>query len=136
MPARNIIFLSYALAWCERYDARVIYTGVNAVDYSGYPDCRPEFVEAFQTMAAHGTKAGVENNPIKIHAPLIQMSKGDIIKLGIDMGVDYSLTSSCYNPDDNGHACGVCPSCRIRLKGFADAGYVDPITYQSAPEAA
>jgi 7-cyano-7-deazaguanine synthase len=131
VPARNTIFLAYALAVAEVTGARDVFVGVNAVDYSGYPDCRPEYIAAFETLANLATRAGVEGEtPIKIHAPLIDMSKADIIRLGLELGVDYSLTHSCYQPDAGGLACGVCDSCRLRLKGFQDAGAEDPLTYQ------
>ena len=139
VPARNTIFLSYALAWAEVLAARHIYIGVNAVDYSGYPDCRPEYIAAFQAMANLATKvgvegAGVEGNGITIHTPLIQLSKADIIRTGVALGVDYGITISCYNPDPNGLACGQCDSCRLRAAGFADAGVPDPTHYQSLTE--
>lgn len=135
VPARNTIFLSYALAWAEALAARHIYIGVNAVDYSGYPDCRPEYIAAFQAMANLATKvgvegAGVEGDSIIIHTPLIQLSKADIIRAGIALGVDYEITISCYNPDPDGLACGQCDSCRLRAAGFADAGVPDPTQYQ------
>jgi len=129
VPARNTILLSYALAWAEVLDAGCIYIGVNALDYSGYPDCRPEYVQAFQKMAALATRAGVEGNPVKIIAPLIAMTKAEIIKLGRSLLVDYALTSSCYDPGADGGPCGECDACRFRLKGFADAGVADPLTY-------
>lgn len=130
VPARNILFLSYALAYAESINAGDIYIGVNSVDYSGYPDCRPEFLEAFQKMANTGTKAGITGNPFTINAPLLSMAKHEIIKLGIKLGVDYSLTHSCYAPDEDGFSCGVCDSCRIRKKGFSDAGLNDPARYR------
>jgi 7-cyano-7-deazaguanine synthase len=127
VPARNTIFLSYALAWCEVLGASDIYIGVNAVDYSGYPDCRPEFIRAFETLAHLATRAGVEGGMrFTVHAPLIAMSKQAIIRRGLALGVDYGLTRSCYAPDEDGHACGQCDSCRIRLAGFADVGMADP----------
>lgn len=129
VPARNTIFLAFALSYAEGIGAHDIFIGVNAVDYSGYPDCRPEYIEAFQTMANLATKAGVEGKQTTIHTPLITLSKAEIIKLGIAHKVDYSLTSSCYDPDIFGHACGACDSCRLRLKGFAEAGITDPIQY-------
>ncbi len=129
VPARNTIFLSYALGWAEVLGAHDIYIGVNAIDYSGYPDCRPEFIEAFERMANLATKAGIEKHHITIHAPLINMTKADIIKTGIDLGVDYSLTSSCYDPTHEGLACGRCDSCVLRLKGFSEAGLHAPIKY-------
>lgn len=127
VPARNTIFLSFALAWCEVIGAADIFIGVNAVDYSGYPDCRPEFIRAFETLAKLATRAGVERGvTFTVHAPLISMSKEGIIRRGISLGVDYGLTMSCYAPDAEGKACGECDSCRIRAKGFADAGLPDP----------
>ncbi len=129
VPARNTIFLSYALCWAEVIGVHDIYIGVNAIDYSGYPDCRPEFIEAFERMANLATKSGVEKNYITIHAPLINMTKAEIIKTGISLGVDYFLTSSCYEPTHEGLACGRCDSCILRLKGFAQAGFKDPIKY-------
>jgi 7-cyano-7-deazaguanine synthase len=131
VPARNTIFLSFALAWAEVLSASDIFIGVNAIDYSGYPDCRPEFIEAFERMANLATKAGVERRTsIKIHTPLIQLSKADIIELALDLGVDFRLTHSCYDPDPEGRPCGLCDSCRLRLKGFADAGIHDPLEYK------
>jgi 7-cyano-7-deazaguanine synthase len=129
VPARNTIFLSYALAWCEVLGAADIFIGANAIDYSGYPDCRPEFISAFEQLAAVATKAGVEGTRFKIHAPLIALSKADIIRKGAELGVDFSLTHSCYDPVDNRLACGECDSCRLRLAGFREAGLVDPIPY-------
>jgi 7-cyano-7-deazaguanine synthase len=129
VPARNTIFLSYALAWCEVLGAQDIFIGANAIDYSGYPDCRPAFISAFEQLAAVATKAGVEGTLFRIHAPLISMSKGDIIRKGAELGVDFSLTHSCYDPADGGLACGLCDSCRIRLEGFHNAGLHDPIRY-------
>jgi 7-cyano-7-deazaguanine synthase len=129
VPARNTIFLSYALAWCEVIGATNIFIGVNAVDYSGYPDCRPAFIAAFERLAAVATKAGVEGSRFRIHAPLISMSKADIIRKGAELGVDFSLTHSCYDPTSDGLACGACDSCRIRLEGFRSAGLEDPIPY-------
>ena len=131
VPARNTIFLSIALGWAEVLGAQDIFIGVNAVDYSGYPDCRPEFIEAFEKVASLATKAGVEGNPFTIHTPLIQMTKAEIIIRGVTLGVDYSTTVSCYDPDENGLACGVCDSCRIRKEGFVAAGVTDPTRYQS-----
>jgi len=130
VPARNTIFLSCALAWAEVVNATHIYIGVNAVDYSGYPDCRPEYIRAFQQMARLATKAGVEGNPVEIHTPLIQLSKSEIIKTGYDLAVDYALTVSCYQADNEGRACGRCDSCRFRAEGFASAGIDDPTIYQ------
>ena len=130
VPARNTIFLSFALAWAEVLGAKDIFIGVNALDYSGYPDCRPEYIAAFEKMATLATKAGVEGRlPLKIHTPLIAMTKGEIIRTGLKLGVDYSLTHSCYDPDAGGIACGVCDSCLLRLKGFAEAGASDPLRY-------
>jgi 7-cyano-7-deazaguanine synthase len=130
VPARNTIFLSFALAFAEVREASDIFIGVNAVDYSGYPDCRPEFIKAFETMANLATKAGVEGTQrCKIHTPLIDMTKAQIIQKGLELGVDYSLTHSCYNPDTNGTSCGTCDSCILRKKGFQEAGIEDPISY-------
>ncbi len=132
VPARNTIFLSFALAWAEVLGASDIYLGVNAVDYSGYPDCRPEYIAAFRRMANLATKAGVEGlMALNIHTPLIALSKAEIIRLGVSLGVDYSLTHSCYDPDPAGLACGECDSCRLRLAGFAEAGLSDPLQYQT-----
>ncbi|MET9654584.1 7-cyano-7-deazaguanine synthase QueC [Streptomyces sp. NPDC006460] len=133
VPARNTIFLSFALAFAETVGASDIFTGVTAVDYSGYPDCRPEYMDAFATMANLATRAGVEGTSrMTLHSPLIAMSKADIVREGLRLGVDYSLTSSCYDPDDQGQACGKCDTCLLRLKGFAEAGVTDPVRYQSA----
>jgi len=129
VPARNIIFLSFAIGWAEAHGIEHIFMGVNAVDYSGYPDCRPEFIEAFQRMIDVGTKKGVEGQSIKIHTPLISMTKGEIINLGISLGVDYAKTVSCYKLSDDGHACRTCDSCVLRSKGFLEAGIDDPTTY-------
>ncbi len=130
VPARNTIFLSYCLALAEVCGAQDIFIGVNAIDYSGYPDCRPEFISAFETLSNLATKAGVEgDSQFKIHTPLSKMSKADIVKKGIELGVDYSLTHSCYSPDNDGRACGTCDSCLLRLKGFKEAGLSDPISY-------
>ena len=129
VPARNTIFLSFALAFAEVSGAADIFIGVNALDYSGYPDCRPEYIAAFERMANLATKAGVEGRPLKIHTPLIDLTKAQIIRRGLDLGVDYSLTSSCYDPDSSGRACGSCDSCLLRLKGFAENGAIDPIAY-------
>jgi 7-cyano-7-deazaguanine synthase len=130
VPARNTIFLSYALAWCEVLGGADIFIGVNAVDYSGYPDCRPQFIRAFETLANLATRAGVEGTVrFTVHAPLIAMTKGDIIRRGKALGVDYGLTRSCYAPDEAGRACGECDSCRIRLAGFTAAGMEDPAEY-------
>ncbi|MFN3323080.1 MAG: 7-cyano-7-deazaguanine synthase QueC [Bryobacteraceae bacterium] len=128
VPARNTIFLSFALAWAEVLEASEIFIGVNAIDYSGYPDCRPEFIEAFEKMANLATKAGVEQRThLRIRTPLIQLSKADIIVLGAELGVDFSLTHSCYDPAPDGSPCGACDSCLLRRKGFADAGIPDPV---------
>ena len=129
VPARNTIFLSIALGWAEVLDAQDIFIGVNAVDYSGYPDCRPDYIAAYQTMANLATRAGVEGNGLTIHTPLMEMSKGDIIEAGLALGVDYSLTVSCYQATDKGLACGKCDSCRLRRQGFLDAGVNDPTLY-------
>lgn len=134
VPARNTVFLSLALAWAEVLAARDIFIGVNAVDYSGYPDCRPEFITAFERMANLATKAGVEGHPVTIHAPLIELSKAEIIRTGTGLGVDYAQTISCYNPTVEGLACGRCDSCRLRAEGFAAAGLPDPTCYQGKPE--
>lgn len=132
VPARNTIFLSFALGWAEILGAQDLFIGVNAVDYSGYPDCRPEYIDAFQRMANLATRAAVEGRmQTRIHTPLISLTKAEIIKKGIQLGVDYSLTHSCYNPSENGIACGVCDSCLLRLRGFADAETVDPIQYMT-----
>jgi 7-cyano-7-deazaguanine synthase len=130
VPARNTIFLSFALAWCEVLEARDIFIGVNAVDYSGYPDCRPEFLEAFERLAKLATRAGVEGGvDYRIHAPLLRMTKAEILRAGRDAGVDYSLTHSCYDPTAEGLACGRCDSCVLRRKGFLEAGMADPTKY-------
>lgn len=129
VPARNTIFLSYALAWAEVLGSTNIFTGVNAVDYSGYPDCRPEYIAAFEKMANLATRAGVEGRKLTIYTPLIDLTKADIIKLGTKLGVDYSLTLTCYEPGLSGEACGVCDSCILRAKGFAEAGVKDPTIY-------
>ena len=130
VPARNTIFLSLSLGWAEIIEAEDIFIGVNAIDYSGYPDCRPEYIEAFQQMASIATKAGVERkSKIKIHTPLINMSKAEIIKKGVSLGMDFSLTHSCYDPISSGKPCGRCDSCLLRLKGFLDAGLKDPLEY-------
>ena len=129
VPARNTVFLSFALAWAEVLGACDIYIGVNALDYSGYPDCRPEFIAAFETMANLATRAGVEQNALRIHAPLQHLTKSAIIRRGLELGVDYGLTHSCYDPTPDGLSCGRCDSCRLRLKGFAEAGTTDPVTY-------
>jgi 7-cyano-7-deazaguanine synthase len=135
VPARNTVFLALALAWCEVLGAEDIFIGVNAVDYSGYPDCRPEYVQAFEAMANLATKAAVEGRQqLQIHTPLLQHSKREIIELGLTLGVDYSLTHSCYDPDEHGRACGECDSCLIRLEGFRQAGIEDPISYQNVSQ--
>ena len=132
VPARNTIFLSFALAWAEVEQAEDIFIGVNAVDYSGYPDCRPEFIASFEAMANLATKAAVEDGrKLTVHAPLIDMSKAEIIRTGVGLGVDYALTLSCYDPSTDGAACGHCDSCQLRRKGFADAGLPDPTRYAS-----
>ncbi|MEM7366564.1 MAG: 7-cyano-7-deazaguanine synthase QueC [Pseudomonadota bacterium] len=130
VPARNTVFLSHALAWAEVLDASRIFIGVNAVDYSGYPDCRPEFIAAFEQMANLATRAGVTDQRMTIATPLIDLTKADIIKRGLSLGVDYSRTVSCYQLDDSGRACGVCDSCRIRRTGFEQAGVADPTHYR------
>jgi 7-cyano-7-deazaguanine synthase len=132
VPARNTIMLSLALAWAEVLGAGDIFIGVNAVDYSGYPDCRPEFINAYEEMANLATKAGVTGHRLTIHTPLLDLSKADIIRQGIDLDVDYASTVSCYQADDEGRACGVCDSCRIRAAGFKAAGVDDPTRYKSA----
>lgn len=129
VPARNTVFLSYALAWAEVLEANDVFIGVNAVDYSGYPDCRPEFIAAFEAMANLATKRGVEGHKLSIHAPLMQLSKADIIREGVRLGVDYSQTVSCYQADSEGRACGRCDSCRLRREGFLQAGVSDPTRY-------
>ena len=130
VPARNTILLALALAYAEVRGAGDIFLGVNALDYSGYPDCRPEFIAAFGRLANLATKAGVEGTALRVHAPLIQMTKAEIIRRGIELGVDYSLTHSCYDPSPEGLSCGQCDSCQLRLKGFAEAGLKDPLRYQ------
>ena len=132
VPARNTIFLSFAMAWAEVLGAHDVFIGVNALDYSGYPDCRPAFIKAFQKMANLATREGVEGStPLKIHAPLINMTKAEIISLGTALGVDYAMTTSCYDPALDGAACGHCDSCQLRLRGFAQAGLKDPARYVS-----
>ena len=131
VPARNTIMLSLALAWSEVLGARDIFIGVNAVDYSGYPDCRPEYIAAFERVANLATQAGVEGKHLTLHTPLIQLSKADIIRQGLQLGLDYARTVSCYQADAQGSACGVCDSCRLRKQGFTDAGYPDPTRYSS-----
>jgi 7-cyano-7-deazaguanine synthase len=131
VPARNTIFLSFALAWAEVLGSSDIFIGVNALDYSGYPDCRPEFIRAYEQMANLATRAGVEGKQwVRIHAPLMQMTKADIIRKGLELGVDYSLTSSCYDPAPDGAPCGQCDSCFLRRKGFAENGISDPLNYR------
>lgn len=132
VPARNTIFLSFAVAVAEVRGANDVFIGVNAVDYSGYPDCRPEFVAAFEAMANLATRAGVEGNRLTIHTPLIALTKAEIVQLGVGLGVDYSVTSTCYDPGPDGGACGRCDACLLRAKGFADAGVPDPTRYTSA----
>jgi 7-cyano-7-deazaguanine synthase len=129
VPARNTIFLAYALAWVEVISASDIFLGVNAIDYSGYPDCRPEFIEAFENLANLATKAGAEGRRFQIHTPLIKFSKAEIIRKAVELGVDLSLTHSCYDPSPEGLSCGECDSCLLRLKGFREAGIEDPIRY-------
>ncbi|TNF95870.1 MAG: 7-cyano-7-deazaguanine synthase QueC [Gammaproteobacteria bacterium] len=131
VPARNTVFLSFALAWAEVLAANYIYIGVNAIDYSGYPDCRPEYIAAFQSMANLATRAGVEGKGITIETPLIHMTKAEIIQTGVQLGVDYSITVSCYQADIRGHACGQCDACRLRKAGFDSAGIDDPTIYQT-----
>jgi 7-cyano-7-deazaguanine synthase len=130
VPARNTIMLSIALGWAEVLGASDIFCGVNAVDYSGYPDCRPAFIEAFQDLAQVATRAGVEGTPMRVHAPLMAMGKAEIVRAGIDLGVDFAQTVSCYQADDEGRACGHCDACRLRAQGFADAGVDDPTHYR------
>ena len=132
VPARNTVFLSFALGWAEELDAADIFLGVNALDYSGYPDCRPEYLAAFETLANLATKSATQDGQrTRIHAPLIDMTKAQIIETGLQLGVDYSLTTSCYDPAPEGTACGACDACLLRLKGFAENGIDDPITYQA-----
>ena len=132
VPARNTVFLSLALGWAEVLGAMDIFIGVNAVDYSGYPDCRPEFIQAFENMANLATKAGVEGERFRIQAPLIAMTKAEIIRTGMARGVDYALTVSCYQADEHGCACGICDSCRLRAQGFREAGVDDPTCYRDS----
>lgn len=129
VPARNTIFLAYALGFAEVLEARNIFIGVNALDYSGYPDCRPEFIQAFEAVSNLGTKAGIEGDRITIHAPLVSLTKAEIIQLGLSLGIDYSLTSSCYDPTAGGDACGHCDSCQLRLRGFSENKIADPVRY-------
>lgn len=133
VPGRNTIFLSFAVAWAEVVGARDIFIGANAVDYSGYPDCRPEFIEAFERTANLGTRSGIGGSPFTIHAPLIGMTKAEIIRTGMSLQVDYSITHSCYDPTPDHRSCGRCDSCLLRLKGFKEAGLDDPIPYSVAP---
>ncbi len=134
VPARNTIFLSLALAWAEVLESQDIFIGANALDYSGYPDCRPEYIEAFERMANLATKAGAEGKQtLKIRAPLIHMTKAQIVRKGLELGVDFSLTHSCYDPSEIGEACGRCDSCLLRLKGFREAGFPDPVKYRRTP---
>lgn len=136
VPARNTIFLALGLAWAEVLGAEAIFLGANYLDYSGYPDCRPEYIEAFEHLASLATKAGIEGHwKIRVHTPLIKLSKGQIIKKGLELGVDFSMTHSCYDPDDKGRPCGRCDSCYWRLKGFQEAGLADPSIYQDNKEA-
>jgi len=134
VPARNTIMLSIALAWAEVLESRDIFIGVNAVDYSGYPDCRPEYIASFETMANLATKAGVEGKQLHVHTPLMQLGKAQIIRLGTELGVDYNATVSCYQADAAGRACGVCDSCRLRRQGFIEAGVADATRYIASPE--
>jgi 7-cyano-7-deazaguanine synthase len=129
VPARNTIFLAFALGWAEVLGARDLFIGVNALDYSGYPDCRPEFIRAFETLANLATKAGAEGGQFTVHTPLIAMTKAEIIRHGVSLGVDYGRTTSCYDPDVHGHACGQCDACHLRARGFAEAGVPDPTHY-------
>lgn len=131
VPARNAIFLAFALGWAEVLGAADIFIGVNAVDYSGYPDCRPEFVQAFERMANLATKAAVEGRRLSVHAPLIALSKAQIVSRGLELGVDFAATLSCYDPDESGAACGHCDACRLRLDGFQQAGHTDPARYRA-----
>jgi 7-cyano-7-deazaguanine synthase len=132
VPARNTIFLAFALAWAEVLEAADIFIGVNAIDYSGYPDCRPEYIDAFEKMANLATKAGVEGRTrVRVHAPLVRLSKAGIVHLASDLGVDFSLTHSCYDPDTSGRPCGHCDSCVLRKRGFAEAGIDDPLNYRA-----
>lgn len=129
VPARNTVFLAMALAWAESLGATDIFIGVNALDYSGYPDCRPEFIEAFETMANLGTKIGSEGRRIRIHTPLIALNKRQIVETGLSLGIDYAMTFTCYDPSEDGLACGACDACQLRLKGFNEAGQTDPVRY-------
>jgi len=132
VPARNTVFLSLALAWSEVLDASRIVIGVNALDYSGYPDCRPEFIAAFEYLASLATRAGVEGRPLRIWAPLQHLTKAGIIRVGLDLGLDYGLTHSCYDPGPGGRPCGRCDSCQLRARGFAEAGVADPLLFPGA----
>ena len=131
VPARNTVFLSLALAWAEVLGSFDIFIGVNALDYSGYPDCRPEYISSFEKTANLATKAGVSGSSFRIHTPLIDMTKSEIIKVGINLGIDYGLTSSCYDPNQGGNPCGLCDACYLRLKGFKEAGIIDPLNYSN-----
>ena len=131
VPARNTVFLSLALAWAEVLGSFDIFIGVNALDYSGYPDCRPEYISSFEKTANLATKAGVSGSSFRIHTPLIDLTKSEIVKVGMNLGVDYSLTSSCYDPDQEGNPCGLCDACYLRLKGFKEAGIIDPLSYSN-----
>ena len=131
VPARNTVFLSLALAWAEVLGSFDIFIGVNALDYSGYPDCRPEYISSFEKTANLATKAGVSGSSFRIHTPLIDLTKSEIVKVGMNLGVDYSLTSSCYDPDQDGNPCGLCDACYLRLKGFKEAGIIDPLSYSN-----
>ncbi|MGM0596644.1 MAG: 7-cyano-7-deazaguanine synthase QueC [Myxococcota bacterium] len=133
VPARNTIFLSYALAVAEVKEITDIFIGVSSVDYSGYPDCRPPFIKSFEEMANQATKLGIQGKTVKIHAPLMQLDKAQTIKVGLDLGVDYSITHTCYDPDEQGRACGECDSCKLRLQGFARLGIEDPAVYRNKP---
>jgi 7-cyano-7-deazaguanine synthase len=136
VPARNTVFLSFAVAWAEVLDADTIWLGVNSLDYSGYPDCRPEYIEAYERMANLATKRGVEGHKLTIHTPLINLTKAEIIKRGLELSVDYSITRSCYDPSSGGEACGACDSCQLRLRGFAANGITDPAPYREQAQAA
>ena len=131
VPARNTVFLSLALAWAEVLGSFDIFIGVNALDYSGYPDCRPEYISSFEKTANLATKAGVSGSSFRIHTPLIDLTKSEIVKVGMNLGVDYSLTSSCYDPYQDGNPCGLCDACYLRLKGFKEAGIIDPLNYSN-----
>lgn len=136
VPARNTIFLSFALAWAEVLGAQDIFIGVNALDYSGYPDCRPEYIAAYEAMANLATRGGADGTaPVRINAPLLHLTKAEIVTLGVELGVDYSVTTSCYDPGEGGAACGHCDACQLRLKGFAEAGLTDPAPYVERPRA-